>query len=135
MSKPRYKWWSYVKWCIRDYPDKCREVGDKVNQSCVPAYGGTPGGHNASRATEDIVLGLGLSGQRGREYYGVREAILETMSLPTGADRLKLVRLVFFDKSHTLTGAGRECAVESRTAEQWHGDFIRCVAKHMGLLD
>lgn len=134
MSKPRYKWWGYVKWVIRDYPDKCRELQMMQTQSCTANYSGSVRGSEAQRNTENTAL-RGFSGQREREFSGVEQAIEETRRMKNGAERLKLIDLVFFSKTHTLSGAALACYVGERTALEWHGDFIRCVAKHMGLLD
>ena len=52
-----------------------------------------------------------------------------------GEERLKFIRLVFWDKTHTLEGAAMEVNCSDRTARRWHTDFIKCVARNYGLLD
>ena len=70
-----------------------------------------------------------------REYEAVHLAIQETRQLPSGADRLRLIRLVYWKRSHTLTGAALAVHVSFPTAKRWHGEFIRRVARNYGLLD
>ncbi len=90
MSKPRYKWWSYVRNFLCDYPNKTSE--------------------NESRA--------------------IKGALEETKSLLDGEDRLKVIDMVFFKKTHTLQGAALNVPCSYETAKRWQQQFIRCVARH-----
>lgn len=76
-----------------------------------------------------------LHGVPLRESCAVSEAVCETERLQDGDDRLKFIRLVFWDKTHTLEGAALAVNCSERTARRWHTDFIKCVARHYGLLD
>lgn len=69
-----------------------------------------------------------------RELEAVRQAIEETRSLPNGEMRLEMVRLIFWKRTHTLEGAAMELHWSARKLVEWHGEFIRCVAKYFGLL-
>ena len=134
MSKPRYKWWAYVKWCIRDYPQKCREL-EELRQQSFGAGDGLPHGKEAQRSTENIAL-RGFQGQKEREYYGVSEAVRETRRLPDGDEIIRFIDMVFWRQTHTLSGAAMACrGVSEATARRWHNAFIKRVARHMGLLD
>ena len=138
MSKPREKWWGYVKACIREYPSTYKALETARMEATVP-------GKNPSRPTEweallhmtDFLPGDSdiLQGQRGKEFYGVRAALIETAGLKDGPERLQIIGAVFFKGTHTLTGAAALCHVSGRTARRWHGDFIRLTASHMGLTD
>ena len=131
MSKPRYKWWGYVKFCIRDYPDKREELA--IMRSAKPSDG-MPRSKEPTRTTENAAL-TGFQGWRGVEYNGVYEAIEETKRQMNGNTILRIIDLVFWRQSHTLQGAAAEAHVAYDTAAKYHGDFIRLVAKKMGLLD
>ena len=69
-----------------------------------------------------------------RENAAVSRALEETSTLPGGADRRRLIDLVFFAQTHTLEGAAQQLHCSVRTARRWHTDFIRLVAKKYGLL-
>ena len=72
------------------------------------------------------------------EYAAVAAAIAETERRKDGADRLKVVRAVLMEGSHTLEGVALTIPCSARTAQRWHGDFIRAVGKHFrcdGLFD
>lgn len=70
-----------------------------------------------------------------KESCAVSQAVSETASLQDGEERLKFIRLVFWDKTHTLEGAAMAVNCSDRTARRWHTDFIKCVARNYGLLD
>jgi len=68
---------------------------------------------------------------RQKEQLAVAAAVAETEAMPEGAGRLKIIRLVYWDKSHTVEGAGMTVPVSPRTAWGWHGEFVRCVGRHL----
>lgn len=134
MSKPKYKWWSYVKACIRDYPRKCEELMDMQRQQTTPNY--SPSGHGSeiNRSTESAAL-RGLTGQSGREYMAVKTAIEVTGKYKNGQERLKFIDLIFWKRTHSLEGAAMACYVSPATGRTWHKEFIRLTASFMGFLD
>lgn len=134
MSRPHYGWWGYVKDIIRRYPTLC-EQEKALHETCIsPNLSGMPHGSGTpSDPVADAAL-RELPEVNRRELNAVCRAIAETQALDTGEERLTLIRLVFWDRTHTLEGAAIQLHHCSRTAAQWHGDFIRCVAKHFGLL-
>lgn len=127
MSKPRYKWWGYVKNVIRAYPGLKQEYEELHKQSVTANMSGMPGGGGVSRGTEEIAI-RELSKPKQMEYDAVRKAIEATERMRTGQDRMKLMSLVFWKQSHTLQGAAMAVNVSYDTAIDYHGDFIMMVA-------
>lgn len=76
-----------------------------------------------------------LAGAAERENAAVALAVQQTLELPDGAERMELIRLVFWRRSHTLAGASLMLHISDRTGQEWHRQFIRAVAKNFGLLD
>lgn len=134
MSKPRYDWWGYVKGMIRRYPALCDEYGDLHSQSLTAAYSGMPRGEGGGRSIERAAI-RELPAVKQREYEAVKGAIILTTHGDTGRERLRLIALVYWKRTHTLRGAAIECHVSYITAKRWHGEFIRCVAALYGLID
>ena len=134
MSKPRYKWWGYIKAVIRSYPGLKKEYEDLHEQSITAKMSGMPGGGGVSRGTEDIAV-RELPYTKQREYEAVRRSVEATMLMKTGKDRIGLVDMVFWKKSHTLSGAAYKLNISETTAQRYHGEFIRMVARFYGLLD
>ena len=96
MSKPRYGWWPYATWMIRNYK----------------------GGGPISDA----------------ERAAVEAAVEETKQRIDGEERIRLIDLVLWKRTHTLQGAALACYVSERTAQEWHRQFIRLVGQKRGLL-
>lgn len=135
MSKTRYDWWSYVKGMIRRYPELCAKAQELHTTAMTPSYAGISGGHGGhTDPVADAALRQ-LPEVNQRELEAVRQALLFTQTLPNGDDRLLMIKLVFWDRSHTVFGAAVKLGHSERTVLRWHGAFIREVAKNFGLLD
>ena len=63
------------------------------------------------------------------ETRAVETAIEDTKSLLDGDDRMKVIRMVFLKKTHTLQGAALNVPCSYETAKRWTQQFIRLVAK------
>lgn len=134
MSKPRYRWWGYIKNVIRAYPVLKRENEALHEQSVTANMSGMPAGGNVSRGTEDIAI-RELPYTKQREYEAVRRALACTERLKTGKDRISLIDMVFWKRSHTLSGAAYKLGLSDRTAQRYHEEFIKTVATFYGLMD
>lgn len=134
MSKPRYDWWSYVKGMIRRYPVLAAEVADMKQTIVTAQISDMPHSTGTSDPTANAAMRQ-LSPINQREYDAVSSAIEYTRLLPDGVQRLKVIGLVLWGKSHTLAGAAIEVNVSEATVWRWHGEFIRLVASYFGLMD
>lgn len=134
MSKTRYKWWGYVKAVIRAYPDHCAALASMREQTMTAAYDVTPRGGGPGKPVEALALRT-LPREDQREYEAVMAAAQETKRLQDGADRMKLIGLVFWKQTHTLEGAAQACNVSYKTACRWHNAYIRAVAGELGLIE
>ena len=135
MSKPRYKWWSYVRWMIRLYPDRLAELRRRQDARITPRYGPmSPGGSGPNRTTEDLGT-VSLGSVVDREMRAVRLALEETAALPHGDLRLQIIEAYHWKRTHTLDGASLAVGVSEITGRRWNAEFITGVAKHFGLLE
>ncbi len=103
--RQREDWWEYAKRIIRSYPALERK-----------------------RKVEDT-----LTAKEQRRYDAVHAAIEETERMPTGTQRLALVDLVYWKRSHTLFGAAMRIPISDRTAQKWNAQFIRMTEKYLDL--
>ena len=69
-----------------------------------------------------------------RELEAVRAAICHIEGLHSGKERMELVKLYYWKRSHTLFGAAAAVHVSERTALRWNREFVIQVAKNFGLL-
>lgn len=134
MSRPRYIWWSYVQGMIRKYPERAAALGDLHAPGLTARYGAAPGGGEPGRTTESVALRQ-LPTCEQAEYDAVRQALEYTAAKPDGPLRLKLVKLVYWDRTHKLYAAARELGVSERTAQRWNHALTNRVAVNYGLLD
>lgn len=133
MSSPRYDWWSYVKSMIRRYPDLKQQYEALHEIRITAQITGMPRGNNVSNPTANAAL-RELSPVNQKEFEAVHKAVETTRGYKDGVDRLKVIELVFWERSHTLAGAAMRVSCSYDTAKNWHREFIRLTAFLFGLL-
>lgn len=82
------------------------------------------------RYEKENLLGVDL---RNRE--AVMDAIDVTLRMAGGQNRMKLIRLLHWDRTHTLEGAALVIPCSRRTVAYWQREFFETVARNCGLLD
>ena len=132
MSKPRYGWWSYVKYMVRNYPRLYREWEELKTVSVTPNYSAIGHGSGISKPTEQVALRL-LPEVKQKEFDAVREALNETADGPDGSYKIELIKTVYWRQTRTLYGAAHMIGISERTARRWHTAFVYLVAKKYGL--
>lgn len=76
-----------------------------------------------------------LSGVATRDQMAVQKAIEDTRRMESGEARMKVIRLVHFDRTHQLPGAALLVPCSERTANRWQRSFFEQVARNRDLLD
>lgn len=76
-----------------------------------------------------------LTGVELREHEAVKKAVDETMKMDGGANRLKVISMVHWERTRTLEGAALSIPCEKTTAYRWQRKFFEEVARNRGLLD
>lgn len=135
MSNPRNIWWSYVKAMIRRFPVLKGELEMMKEPSITAKYSPMGHGSGISKPTEQTALRQ-LSPVKQKEYDAVNAAINATLARPQGEDHIKLIRSMYWSKTHyNLAGAAQQVPTTEITAKRWHRDFIYLVAEYYGLKD
>ena len=134
MSKPRDRWWGYVRAVIRAYPELRANAKELQRTTITPRYGASGGSGGPSDPVASAAL-RSLPPQERREYEAVEQALWETASLPDGAARVRIIDLVFWRQSHTLEGAAQAVHLSYRSAQRRQNALIRLVAQQMGLTE
>ena len=134
MSKPRYRWWGYIRNVIRAYPELKKEYESIHQQSVTANMSGMPAGGSASRGTENIAI-RELPRVKQKEYDAVKSSIDQTLLLPNGLLRIRIIELVYWKRTHTVEGAAMKAGYSVDRGKQIHGDFVRLVAKNYGLIE
>ncbi len=134
MSKPRYDWWPYIKGMIRRYPALAAEYEELKQTKITTQFSGMPHGAGISDPTAAAALRQ-MSTVNQIEYSAVHNAIETTKTYRDGEARIKVIKLVYWDRTHRLVGAAMEVHSSEPTVIRWHGEFIRLVAQNFGLLE
>lgn len=79
--------------------------------------------------------GRELYGVASRDQKGVEDAIAVTERMGNGESRLKLIRIVHWDRTHTVEGAMIAIPCSKTTAYRWQKDFFEIVARNRDMLD
>ena len=68
--------------------------------------------------------------------FAIEKAITEIKSQPEGAEKLRLIELLYWQKDffYSLDQAADMMFISPRLAQKWNSEFIYTVAKHMGYL-
>lgn len=132
MSKPRFRWWGYVRSVIRYYPKHEANLKALRQTSVTASYTGMP---HTGGLSDPVAQAAGkhLPYDEQREYDAVRLAIQRTRCMPNGVLRLHLIRMVYWDRSHTVDGAGVAIGYGPAQARRINNQFIRLVAENLGL--
>ncbi|MCC8064801.1 MAG: hypothetical protein LIO70_06950 [Clostridiales bacterium] len=131
MSRPRYRWWGYVKSVVRTYPEHRARLAE-LRRPSLSGTGGGGGSCGASRATEAAAT-RELPRDEMREYEAVEQAIQATRALPNGGLRLDIIELVYFRQSHTLRGAADTVGYSYGHAKRVQEAFLLSVAENLGV--
>lgn len=135
-ASERYKWYEYVRWMIRLYPARVRELRRLQEASKVTPYdrGGVFHKNEISRPTE-ILAAVSLGATCDREVEAVRKAIHTTRAKRNGDLILRLIDLQFWSCTHNQTGAAMELYISQKTAQHWTCGFLQEVGRNFGLMD
>lgn len=131
MSKPRYKWWGYIRSVVWAYPELKREYEEMHRQSMTAGIGGMPTGGGVTRGTENIAV-RELPPTEQKEYDAVRRAIELTRKMPQGKLRLEMIDQVFWKKRKNLQDAGEAVGYAYKMARDIQSTFLKLVGQEYG---
>ena len=116
-----------AKAALRQYPKAKRRQSETGEMRITPAYNGMPGGGTASRTTEDVALAVNLTPHEENVISAVEFAMRMQSVYPNGQERIKMIELVYFKRTHTLEGAAMECHYADRTVKRWNNEILTAV--------
>ena len=84
MSKPRYRWWGYVRRVIGAYPELLAELEDRKRPSATASYGVGGSGRGGASDPTGRSATRQLGAQEQKELEAVEAAIAHTRRLASG---------------------------------------------------
>lgn len=132
MSKPRYWWWGAVQAALRLYPELRQRYGTPDNR-LTAQYTAQISHSGVGRAAEQSAMKR-LSDGNYAVYRAISDAVQETARMGTGDARLAIIDLVYWRRTRTLQGAALDVGYSYDRAKDFHMEFIRLIAYHMGYI-
>lgn len=119
-------WRGEARAALRAYPRLKRRQAE-TDQQITSVYGGVAVQHGASRTTEDAALRSRLTDREGRVIAAVELALEMQRHYHNAAERLLMVRLVYWARTHTLEGAALECHYSVEAVKRWNTETLTAV--------
>jgi hypothetical protein len=119
-------WRSEARTALRLYPKLKRRQGENEMQ-ITPVYGGAAVQHSASRTTENVALRSTLT-EREENIISAVEFMLTMQRRYYNADaRLRMLKLVYWSRTHTMQGAAMEVGYNINTVKAWNTEMLTAV--------
>lgn len=93
----------------------------------TPTYGGAAVQHSATRTTENAALRQRLTAYEENVISAVEFMMKMQLAYPNAEERMKMIRLVHFKRTHTLEGAAMECHYSDRAVKRWNNEILTAV--------
>ena len=129
MSRTRHWWYFSVVTAIRQYPALAEKKRELQKTSVTPAYEATIRGSEPGRTTETAALRQ-LPPAEEVWVDAVEQATEEILRHRDGREVMAIVRMVDYQRTHSVEGAAQVLHMGSETARRRRARFIYCVAKH-----
>lgn len=124
----------FIEWELEHYPENKRQLEEYKRDmipSATPAYSLAAGGHSGeSRPTENIGLKI-ISDQYVIHTARTVEAIERVLNKISRED-YKLIDLVYWKGSHSISGAALSCHMSKSAAYRRLNIITTALAKEMG---
>ena len=120
-------WRTEARAALRNYPKAKRRQNETGEMQITPAYNGQPGSHTARRTTEDVALRVKLTPYEENVIAAVEFMMKMQCAYPNAEERMRMIKLVYFRRTHTLEGAAMECHYADRTVKRWNNEILTAV--------
>lgn len=129
MSKQPYD--GYILNVVRMYPRLTEKLEAKRAAAMSPVPAGSGGGSSQpGRPTERVAL-VTLSDKEQRWLEAVSRAIQATRKLPDGEERLRIMDMLFWRRTHTMHGAALKLHLSERTVRRRRREFLQLVEEKL----
>lgn len=109
---------------LRAYP----RIQRRQNEAKItPDYGGVVVQHGATRTTENVALASNLTDAEQNIIAAVEFALQMQSRCYNASERLKLVQMVYFRRTHTLQGVALEVGYNVNTIKTWNSELLSSV--------
>ena len=128
--KPADTWRRAARDAAHAYPHLKAAERDLRDVRITARLDAIPGSGSPGRSTEAAAL-RELPRRERAQLAAVAKALRCMGTLENSAERLQVIRLVFFGRRHTLEGAALTVPVSTGTAQRWSEDFLLLVISYL----
>lgn len=119
-------WRKAARRALREYPRLKRKQGD-AEQQITAQYTGVAVQHGASRVTENIALRSTLTENEANIINAVETAMWMQQHYQNGAERVRMMELVYFKRTHTIEGAAEIVHYSPDALWRWNTEILTAV--------
>lgn len=119
-------WRGEARRALREYPRIKRRQADN-EATITPVYGGAAVQHSASRTTENVALRTTLTEREENIVSAVEFMLAMQRRYPNGAERVRMVELVYFRHTHTIDGAADVVHYSADALWRWNTEILTAV--------
>ena len=120
-------WRTEARAALRAYPKAKRKQSETGEMQITPIYGGSAVQHSASRTTENVALRVKLTPYEENIISAVEFMMRMQQAYPNAEERFRMIRLVYFKRTHTLVGAADQCHYSERAVKGWNNEILTAV--------
>jgi hypothetical protein len=88
--------------------------------------------YHVKKTIEHYPHGLDRSTSRGEEDFRAVEKTIDNRKMTDGEERLKLVKMLCWDRYYTMEAIALKLHISTITAHRWWRNFVYDVAREMG---
>lgn len=119
-------WRGEARRALREYPRIKRRQAEN-EATITPVYGGAAVQHSASRTTENVALRSTLTEREENIVSAVEFMLSMQRRYQNGAERVRMVELVYFRHTHTIDGAADVVHYSADALWRWNTEILTAV--------
>ena len=119
-------WRREARRALRDYP-RLKRKQNEHEQQITAQYSGVAVQHSASRVTENVALRSTLTEREENIISAVEMAMWMQQHYPNGAERVRMMELVYFKHTHTIEGAADIVHYSPDALWRWNTEILTAV--------
>ena len=123
-------WRRQARRALRAYPALKKKQGEN-DMTITPVYGGAAVQHEATRTTENAALRSILTDAEANIISAVELAMYMQRQYQNGAERIRMMELVYFKHTHTIEGAADIVHYSPDAVWRWNTEIL--IAVYAGL--
>lgn len=135
------RWIYKARNVAKEYKRNCQELRQIEESLQMSANSSGGSAVRSSKISKPVEAAVERKMMQARYLYlqqavgAVEEAIESVLRKPQGDLTIKLFNMVYYDRSHTISGAAQKLCIGEATAKRYTNYFLKMVAISMGFIN